>query len=124
MEIENLTNPGADPVHGDLVRITHPNGATEERQWIDLPYEAPPPVYRPLAKADFTALVSTGLTSAQKLALRKDVEMELAWMEIGDLGDAIPRDHDFTTAFLEAAVTNGHLTNAKRQAVLNNWPTA
>lgn len=87
-------------------------------------WSAPIPMinYRPLAKAEFTALVSTGLTSAQKLALRKDVEMELAWMEIGDLGDAIPRDHDFTTAFLDAAVTNGHLTNAKRQAVLANWP--
>lgn len=83
----------------------------------------PPPVYRALTKAEFTSLVSTGLTSAQKLALRKDDSMELAWLEIGDLGEAIPRDHAFTTGFLDAAVDASLLAGAQRQVVLDDWPT-
>lgn len=33
MQIDNLTNPGVDPVDGDLVLVTHDNGATEQKTW-------------------------------------------------------------------------------------------
>jgi len=35
--IENLTNPGQAPIQGDLVRITHNNGAVEEKTYFDSP---------------------------------------------------------------------------------------
>jgi hypothetical protein len=31
--IENLTNPGADPVDGDRIKITHGNGAVEIKEY-------------------------------------------------------------------------------------------
>lgn len=86
------------------------------------PLPVPPPPYNTLTKAAFTALVSIGLSSSQKLALRKDEAMELAWMEIGDLGDAIPRDHEYTTSFLDAARGAGLLSQSQVDAVLSNWP--
>lgn len=121
MEIENLTNPGVPPVHGDLIRITYTNGMIEEKEFVDLPYEEPPPSYRDLTKADFTALVSTGLTSAQKLALRKNADMELAWMQIDDLANVIPRSHPFTNEFLDTAIDLALLTTAQRETVLTEW---
>lgn len=30
---ENLTNPGATPVNGDLIKITHPNGTIERKKF-------------------------------------------------------------------------------------------
>lgn len=33
MQIENLTNPGVDPVEGDLIQIVHPSGATETKHY-------------------------------------------------------------------------------------------
>jgi hypothetical protein len=33
MTIENLTNPGVDPVDGDLIRKTYPNGFTEKKEY-------------------------------------------------------------------------------------------
>lgn len=43
MTIENLTNPGVEPVDGDMIRITHPNGSTEERQYWTYVAPAPEP---------------------------------------------------------------------------------
>lgn len=101
----------------------NPIGHTwENGEWIAPP--PPPPNYRTLSRAEFTSLVSTGLSSAEKLALRKDEAMELAWLEIGDLGDAIPRDHEYVNNFLTNAVDAALLTSAQSAAVLDNWPTA
>lgn len=33
MEIENITNPGAEPADGDWIRITYPSGGTTEKQF-------------------------------------------------------------------------------------------
>jgi len=37
MQVINLTNPGADPVDGDLIRIIYQNGSSETKY-----YSAPP----------------------------------------------------------------------------------
>lgn len=35
--IENLTSPGQPPIDGDLIKITHPSGATEtKRHWSSI----------------------------------------------------------------------------------------
>lgn len=93
-------------------------------QYVGPHIDQTPVSYQPLTRAAFTALVSTGLTSAEKLVLRKDEAMELAWLEIGDLGDAIPRDHEYVTNFLTAAIDALLLTSAQSASVLDNWPTA
>ena len=36
MIIENITNPGQQPVHGDTVRYVYSNGATETKVFIDV----------------------------------------------------------------------------------------
>lgn len=52
--IENLTNPGADPVDGDMIQITHQSGAIERRRhW----HAAPPP--EPAMHLEITALTSS-----------------------------------------------------------------
>lgn len=40
MNISNLTNPGVDPVDGDLIRIEYANGAVEEKHYVA---QVPPP---------------------------------------------------------------------------------
>lgn len=40
MIIENLTNPGIEPVEGDRIRVIHDSGATEEYEYH--PYIEPP----------------------------------------------------------------------------------
>jgi len=37
MNIENITNPGADAVEGDWIRITRPNGTSTEKQFHEVP---------------------------------------------------------------------------------------
>jgi hypothetical protein len=102
-----------------------PDGNPIGHTWTGGEWIAPPPPptsYRALTKAEFSSLVSTGLTSPEKLALRTDTAMTLAWLEISDLGDAIPRDHEFTTNFLNDATGAQVLTAAQRAAVLEGWP--
>jgi tRNA(Ile2) C34 agmatinyltransferase TiaS len=36
MIIENITNPGQPPVHGDTVRYVYPNGATETKVFVSV----------------------------------------------------------------------------------------
>ena len=31
MRVFNITNPGVEPVNGDFIRITYPNGNIEEK---------------------------------------------------------------------------------------------
>lgn len=98
MNIENLTNPGEQPVHGDVVRITHASGAIEEKQFIDLPYEAPSP---PVARID-TPLFIMRFTPQERVAMRQAAKADneyasliedwlailndprLAYVELGD----------------------------------------
>lgn len=54
MMIENLTNPGAEPVDGDMIQITHPSGAVERK-----PYWAPVPSPEPAMHLAITALTCT-----------------------------------------------------------------
>ena len=40
MKIENLTNPGIEPIEGDRIKVIHDSGATEEYEYH--PYVEPP----------------------------------------------------------------------------------
>lgn len=73
MEIENLTHAGVDPADGDLVRITHSNGATEIKEyWTPPPPEPPTPFFPTLTRKQLrNGLLSIGVTSA-------DVEARIA----------------------------------------------
>ena len=37
MTIENISNPGEDPVEGDWIRITYPSGGYTEKQFHETP---------------------------------------------------------------------------------------
>ncbi|PZP72864.1 hypothetical protein [Agrobacterium sp. MS2] len=66
MMIENLTSPGVDPVDGDLVRITHGNGAIEIKQYFTPAPPSPPepPTLPPLTRRQLRlALLSIGVTA-------------------------------------------------------------
>lgn len=82
MTIENLTSPGVDPVDGDLVRITHGNGAVEVKQYFTPAPPSPPgpPPLLPLTRRQLRlALLSIGVTA-------EDVEAHIA-----DIADPIER---------------------------------
>lgn len=65
MEIINHTNPGAEPVDGDLIERRYPNGAIEQVQyWSPAPDPGPPPV-RP--RLVVTALAVDAEHAAQSL---------------------------------------------------------
>ncbi len=53
MTTENLTNPGVDPVDGDLIRITHANGSTEEKRYVAPVPPSPAPVAQHTTKRSF-----------------------------------------------------------------------
>ena len=53
MTTENLTHPGADPVDGDLIRITYANGSTEEKQYVAPVPAVPAPVAQHTTKRSF-----------------------------------------------------------------------
>ena len=90
MEIENLTHPGADPTDGDLVRVTHSNGATEIKEyWTPAPPEPPGPIFPTLTRKQLrNGLLSIGVTSAeveaQIAAIPDPLEREAAMIDWQD----------------------------------------
>jgi len=98
MIVENLTSPGVDPVDGDLVRITHANGATETKEyWTPVAAEPEPPTLAPLTRRQLRlGLLSIGVTAedveAQITAITDPVDRAWALIEWED-ATHYKRDH-------------------------------
>jgi hypothetical protein len=76
MSVENLTNPGEDPVDGDRIRVTYPNGATETKEYRAPVVSAPPLPFTatsaPLINRRAIKLLKQGKTNAALRLLNKD----------------------------------------------------
>ena len=125
--IENLTNPGVDPVDGDRIRITHAGGAVEVKE-----YHAPvdpgpaPTVYKILTKLEaYTLLmVHGGMTKAEIVAANNDPELAFEWLLwAAAKTDDINRNSPNTAAVLAALRDNGYITQGELDAIMANWPT-
>lgn len=128
MTIENLTNPGVDPVDGDRIRITHASGAIEVKE-----YHAPvdpspaPTVYKILTKQEALDLIIEygQMGQAAELAFMRDPNLELFWLKwdravpYADINRSSPK----VPLFLGAVVATGHITQAQADAIMSNWPT-
>lgn len=80
MKIENLTNPGVDPVDGDLIRITYPNGSTEEKYYWT-PYVNPAPGRKEVILARLVEIdtISDKPRTRRELALSKKATKD--WLQ-------------------------------------------
>ena len=125
--IENLTNPGVDPVDGDRIRITHAGGAVEVKE-----YHAPvdpgpaPTVYKILTKLQAISVLMTegGMTPAELVTAREDANLKFYWMVWEFAGtDDVNRNSPNTAAVLAALRDNGYITQAELDAIMANWPT-
>ena len=58
MNIQNLTNPGSEPVDGDLILVTHGNGSTEQYTY----YAPPEPTPKTFLHIDYPAESTVGAT--------------------------------------------------------------
>ena len=108
MMIENLTSPGVDPVDGDLVRITHGNGAIEVKQYFTPAPPSPPepPSLAPLTRRQLRlGLLSIGVTAedveAQITAITDPVDRAWAIIEWED-ATHYKRDHPLVTGVAAA----------------------
>ncbi len=89
MNITNLTNPGVDPVDGDLVRITYPNGATEKKQYW-APVDPPSPTRRDVILSRLSEIdaITDRPRTRRELALAKNATK--AWLQtLDDEADAL-----------------------------------
>jgi len=68
MQVINLSNPGANPVDGDLIRIEYGNGATEEKHYCSPPAD-PGPTPDPVPRSVTMRQARLALLGAGKLAL-------------------------------------------------------
>lgn len=80
MIIENLTNKGANPVDGDLVKITYSNGSTEQKYFIS-PSVAPEatPFVAPWTRKEFLLKFEPTEYAAIKAATLVDHYVDYYW---------------------------------------------
>lgn len=91
--IENLTNPGQNPVDGDSIRITLPSGATITKlYWTPLPDE-PMPVVNRVTKLAFLELFTPSEFTDILTAAKTNVEVEMWVKKL----DAVTPDPDGTS---------------------------
>ncbi|MCC0033751.1 MAG: hypothetical protein H6887_00635 [Hoeflea sp.] len=77
MSIENLTNPGAEPVEGDWIAITRPSGGVERKQYV-APAPAPT-TYKVINKARYFLMVRgvSQMTNAEFAAYETDPHADM-----------------------------------------------
>lgn len=89
MQIINLTNPGQDPVDGDRIRITHGNGATEEKQYT-APVEPTPPTRRDVIRARLAEIDSITDKPRTRRELQLNKTATKTWLQtLDDEADAL-----------------------------------
>lgn len=89
MQIINLTNPGQEPVDGDRIRITHGNGATEEKQYT-APVEPTPPTRRDVIRARLAEIDSITDKPRTRRELQLNKTATKTWLQtLGDEADAL-----------------------------------
>lgn len=125
--IENLTNPGVDPVDGNLVRKIYPNGTTVVEEYHTPVDPGPAPtVYKILTKlqAIERLMVDGGMTPAELVTAKADPNLAFYWMIWEFAGtDDVNRASPNTAAVLAALRDNSYITQAELDAIMANWPT-
>ena len=127
MIIENITNPGADPVEGDIIKEIFGLGKSVTKE-----YHAPvepgpaPTVYKILTKLQAIGVLMSigGMTPAEMVTAREDANLKFEWMVWEFAGTAdVTRDSPNTAAVLAALVRESYITQAESDAIMSNWPT-
>lgn len=94
MTIENLTHPGVAPVDGDLIRITHSNGAKEEKQyWTPV---APEPIIaptKPWTKKEFLLKFTPSEYAAIKASAAVNPTLDYYWTMFNVAENVLKTDH-------------------------------
>ena len=83
MQIINLTNPGQEPVDGDRIRITHGNGATEEKQYT-APVVPPAPTRMDAILARLLEIDATTDNPRTRRELQINKTATRAWLQTLD----------------------------------------
>jgi hypothetical protein len=89
MQVVNLTNPGAEPVDGDLIQIIHSNGFNEQKQYW-APVDPPLPTRRQaiIARLSEIDAITDRPRTRRELALAKNATK--AWLQtLDDEADAL-----------------------------------
>jgi hypothetical protein len=134
--IENLTNPGADPVDGDRIKITHKSGTIEIKE-----YHAPvdpgpaPTVYKIITPTRYLALVKTAsqMTNAEFAAYDSDQHADMVYTRamLASISGMIDINNADNMALVMEGLgymaTHGHTGQIDPAdfagVVLANWPT-
>jgi len=117
--ITNITRPGLQPANGDLIRITHQNGASEERQyWEPVAPPAPDPV-RVISRVQFLKR----FTQKERIAIRtaakvNDVVHDYLTLLDSTTGD-VHLDDAFTSSGLDALEAAGLIGVGRASAIKN-----
>lgn len=117
MTIENLTHPGVAPVDGDLIRITHSNGAKEEKQyWAEVPF-TPVSVVTPWTRKDFILKFTPVEYAAIKAATLVDSGVDYYWA-IFQAAENVMKTDPVTIAGINALEAGGLIGPGRAAEIL------
>ena len=127
MTIENITNPGVDPIDGDWITIHHPSGAIERKTYYaPVEPEPAPTTYKVLTKLQAIEVLMSigGMTPAEMVTAREDPNLKFEWMVWEFAGTAdVTRNSPNTAAVLAALMREEYITQTEVDAIMTNWPT-
>lgn len=123
--------PG-DPADGDLVRVTFGKSVAYQRYTAPVPPTPTPIILTKTAFQDYAvSQLGGGLTGMARFTAIMDATRDSASGSVRfafaryEAADRFEKTNTETlTAVMAADNTTGHLTDAERTAILNNWPTA
>lgn len=113
ISVDNLTNPGADPVHGDRVRYTYANGKTEIKMWLALPADVVDVSTIPLTRYGWMRLFTLGELVAIKELAKTDTVTDV-FLEMLSAAEEIFLGDPSTIAALDYLQAQGLITAERR----------
>ena len=127
MTIENITNPGAEPVEGDIIKEISGSGKSVTKEYhAPVEPEPVPTTYKVLTKLQAIGVLMSigGMTPAEIVTAREDPNLKFEWMVWGFAGTSdVTRESPNTAAVLAALVRESYITQAESDAIMANWPT-
>lgn len=116
MIIDNLTNNGATPKHGDIIQETHRSGAVVKKMHVDIPVPPEPAKEAVLTRYQFMCLFTNAEMVAIMTASDTDPVTRLFLKQLDNVEDVRFSDKN-TIAGLAHLVSVGLITEERKEQI-------